>query len=65
MAVMDYDSPWKEALDLAPNIAEPTRTSVAPSAIAVSRSADMPMDSVSSVMPAAFARPSIKDRVRS
>ena len=37
----------------APKIAVPTRTSVAPSAIAASRSADMPIDSVSTARPAA------------
>ena len=37
----------------APNIAVPRRTSVAPSAIAASRSADMPIDSVSTASPAA------------
>ena len=35
----------------APKIAVPTRTSVAPSAIAASRSADMPIDSVSTASP--------------
>ena len=39
-----------------PKIARPTRTIVAPSAIAASRSSDMPIDSVSSAMPAAPSR---------
>src|SRR5690606_16674075 len=40
----------------APKIAVPTRTIVAPSAMAASRSADMPIESVSSGSPASVSR---------
>ncbi len=44
--------PFRAVVSRAPKIALPTRTSVAPSAIAASRSADMPIDSVSTARPA-------------